>query len=169
MIKLLGTVLVAAGAAWLGFRAAAALRDRVRTLDEMGEGLALLEQELELDAPPLPTLMERLIPRSRGPARALFQGCRLALEHLDREDLSQAWRRLVGELRELGEEGRQALLPLGDALGRCGCGEQERAVAAVRRRLGELADRAEEDSRRQGRVYRALGLSGGAFLVILLL
>ena len=31
------------------------------------------------------------------------------------------------------------------------------------------AGRLEEDSRRQGRVYQVLGLSGGAFLVILLL
>ena len=35
--------------------------------------------------------------------------------------------------------------------------------------LEELAGRLEADSRRQGRVYQAVGLSGGAFLVILLL
>ena len=36
-------------------------------------------------------------------------------------------------------------------------------------RLEEMADRVERDYRRRGRVYEALGLSGGAFLVILLL
>ena len=41
--------------------------------------------------------------------------------------------------------------------------------ADARRMLGELAGRLEADSRRQGRVYQVLGLSGGAFLVILLL
>ena len=45
---------------------------------------------------------------------------------------------------------------------------RERASAA-RRRLEELAGREQEESRRQGRVLQALGLSGGAFLVILLL
>ena len=37
------------------------------------------------------------------------------------------------------------------------------------RRREERAVRLGADSRRQGRVYQALGLSGGAFLVILLL
>ena len=42
-------------------------------------------------------------------------------------------------------------------------------LAAVRGRLEELSVLARADSRRRGRVYEALGLSGGAFLVVLLL
>lgn len=169
MVRLLGATLVAAGCGWLGFGAAAALGSRVRALEDMADGLSLLEQELELDGPPLPVLMDRLIPRSRGPARALFRDCRLALERLEEEKFSQAWRRLVAERFELGEEGRQALLPLGDILGRCGWEDQRRGAESLRGRLLELAARGREESRRRGRVYQALGLSGGAFLVILLI
>ena len=169
MIRLVGAVLVAAGCAWGGFRAADGLRGRVRALEEMGRGLALLEQELELDSPPLPQLMERLAQHTQEPVRGLFQGCGQALERLEEEEFSQAWRRLAGEMETLGEEGRAALLPLGDILGRCGCQEQCQGVSGARRRLEELAARAEEERRSQGRVYQALGLSGGAFLIILLL
>ena len=56
-----------------------------------------------------------------------------------------------------------------DALGRCGADRQLEALSSARRRLEALSARLEADSRRQGRVYQALGLSGGAFLVILLL
>ena len=169
MIRLLGAVLVAAGCAWGGFRAADGLKSRVRALEEMGQGLALLEQELELDSPPLPQLMERLIPRCRGPARELFQGCRAALGRLEEEPFSAAWRERVMELDQLGQEGQACLQPLGDTLGRCSGEEQRQAVSLLRRRLEELTARAEEDRRRMGRVYQTLGLSGGAFLVILLL
>ncbi len=169
MIRLLGGTLVAAGAAWMGFRASAALKARARALGEMGEGLALLEQELELDSPPMPLLMDRLILRSRGPAKKLFQDCGRALDRLSEEEFSLAWRRLVGELEELGEEGRQALMPLGEVLGRCSCREERQGVEGVRRRLETLRERTEEEYRRQGRVYQTLGLSGGAFLVILLM
>ena len=131
--------------------------------------IALLEQELELDGPPLPQLMERLAEGSRGPARALFRDCRRALDELERESLSDAWEELVGARGELGREGQGALLPLGETLGRCGCKEQRRAAARVRIRLEELVRRTEEDRRRQGKVYQVLGLSGGAFLIILLL
>ena len=169
MIRLMGAALVAAGGALLGFQAAAGLGRRVRSVREMEAGLELLERELELSAPPLPRLLERGAEHSRGPARALFQGCVRGLDSLDREDFSTLWRRLVREQTGLPAEGQAVLLPLGDTLGRYEGERQREALSAARRRLGELAGRLEADSRRQGRVYQALGLSGGAFLVILLL
>ncbi len=169
MVRGLGAALLIAGCAWAGFRAAAGLNGRVRALEEMAAGLLLLEQELELDGAALPVLMERLSGRAAGPAGALFAGCRAGLERLDEEGFSRLWRRLVGELPELGEEGRRCLAPLGDTLGRCGWEAQVRAVSAARRRLLELAARAEEQALREQKLYPVLGLSGGAFLVILLL
>ena len=169
MVRLIGAALVAAGGAALGFQAAAGLRRRVEAVRQMADGLALLERELELNAPPLSRLLEQGAVHSQGPARALFQGCLRGLDGLDREDFSALWRRLTGGLTGLDGEGQAVLAPLGDTLGRYEAGRQQEALAAVRRRLEELAARAEEDSRRQGRVYQALGLSGGAFLVILLL
>ena len=169
MMRLVGAALVAAGTAWLGFRAAAALGSRVRALEDMTQGLVLLEQELELDGPPLPELMERLARSGRGPAQALFRDCRQALDRLEEEPFPQAWHRLVRARDELGRAGQETLMPLGDTLGRCGCEDQRKAAACVRLRLAELARQAEEERRRQSKVYQVLGLSGGAFLVILLL
>ena len=133
------------------------------------EGLLGLEGELESTAPPLPRLMERCAGRSEGPARELFASCAQGLERLDREELSALWRRLVEERTELGPEGQAVLAPLGEVLGRYEADRQREALSTARRRLEEMADRVERDYRRRGRVYEALGLSGGAFLVILLL
>ena len=169
MIRLIGAALVAAGGAWLGYLAAKELRGQVRAVRQMAEGLALLERELELSAPPLIQLLERGAARSGGPARALFQGCLQGMDSLDRECFSALWRRLVPECGGLSPEGQAVLLPLGDTLGRYGGERQREALSATRRRLEELAGRLEADSRRQGWVLQALGLSGGAFLVILLL
>lgn len=169
MVHVMGAVLVAAGGACLGFQAAAGLRRRVKAVRQMEAGLALLERELELNAPPLASLLERGAKHSQGPARELFEGCLRGLNDLDREDFSSLWRRLVEEQTGLPPEGRDILFPLGDTLGRYEAERQREALSAARRRLEELAARLEADSRRQGRVYQALGLSGGAFLVILLL
>lgn len=169
MIRLIGAALVAAGGALLGFQAAAGLRGRVRALEQLEAGLALLERELELNLPPLPRLLERGAAHSEGAARELFQGCVRGLDRLDLESFSTLWRRLVGEQFALDQEGQAILYPLGDTLGRYEARRQLEALSAARRRLAELSARLESDSRRKGRVYQALGLSGGAFLVILLL
>ena len=49
MVRLLGAVLVAGGAAWAGLSAAEGLKRRVRALDALVDGMSLLEQELELE------------------------------------------------------------------------------------------------------------------------
>ena len=147
MIQVLGAALIAAGGAFLGFQAAANLQRRVRSLRRMGAGLAVLERELELTAPPLPRLLERGAACGEGPARALFEGCLHGLDNLDREGFPA----------------------LGDILGRCEAERQREALSAVRRQLAEMSASMEMDSRRKGKVYQALGLSGGAFLIILLL
>ena len=169
MVKLLGSALVAGGCAWLGFRRASELRERARALEQMAGGLALLERELELGSPPLPRLLEGAAGRCAGPAARLFSGCARALARPDREDFSALWREETARLESLGEEGREALAPLGEILGRYDCQAQRAGLAAVRGRLEELSGLVRADSRRRGRVYEALGLSGGAFLVILLL
>ena len=169
MIRVFGAALIAAGGGWLGFQAAAGLRRQARAVRQMEAGLALLERELELNAPSLPRLLERGAAHSEGPAKALFEACLRGLDNLDREGFSHLWRRQVRERTGLTPEGQAVLAPLGDILGRYEADCQREALSAARRRLEELAARSEADSRRQGRVYQALGLSGGAFLVILLL
>ncbi len=169
MVRMIGAALVAVGSAWLGFGAAGELGARVRALEETEEGLSLMAQELELDAPPLEQLMQRLIPRSRGGARRLFEGCQKALEHLEEEPFSLAWQRLVEKEEVLGREGQACLYPLGEVLGRCGWEEQRRILEVTARRLEQAGARAREERGRMSRVYQALGLSGGALAAILLL
>ena len=57
---------------------------------------------------------------------------------------------LTARLEGLGEEGREALGPLGEILGRYDCREQRAGLAAVRGRLEELSALARADSRRRG-------------------
>ena len=76
---------------------------------------------------------------------------------------------LCFRIRLLNKEGQACLLPLGQVLVRCGWEEERRTLDCTARRLEQEAGRAREERLRMGRVYQVLGLSGGAFLVILLL
>ena len=169
MIRLLGAVLLAAGCALLGFRAAAELGGRTRGLGALLSGLEMMERELMFNAMPLPQLMEQLAGRTQEPARSLFRRCGQELEGPDREPLSEIWARAVDACPQLGEQGTQILLPVGQVLGRYEAAQQQQGLRRAQEELKDLLARAEEERGRMGRVYRALGLSGGAFLVILLL
>ena len=169
MIRLLGAVLVASGAAWLGLRAAAELGRRVRRLECLSAGLELLERELWERGSPLPQVFEELSRRTEEPARTLFARGAEACGKLEWEPFASAWRRLVTELEGISPQGRAILLPLGEVLGRYEARGQQEAIARARGLLEQERERAEGERRRMGRVYQALGLTGGGFLVILLL
>ena len=98
MVHLTGAILLAAGCGWLGFQAAEGLRRKSRSFRQLAQALALVERELELGAPPLPQLLERVAGRSSGPAKQLLEACRRGLDRLEEEDFSQLWRRQVAAM-----------------------------------------------------------------------
>ena len=164
-----GALLALLGCAWLGFEGARSLEKRVQALGEMIAGLELLRRELWERGTPLPELMEDLAGRCAGPARALFAGCARACAGLDEVPFWRSWETLVAQQILLGPGGREALRPLGQVLGRYEADSQRQAVEQAAQLLEGELERAREESRRLGRVYRCLGAAGGGFLVILLL
>lgn len=169
MIRAIGAVLIAAGGAWFGLTAAEKLRRQERALEDMLAGLVLLEQELELGGLKLGQLMDKLADQTKGAARAVFGGCGAELQRLDHEEFSVLWKRVLASCMELGKEEQAALEPLGSTLGRCDSAEACEVTAGVRKRLEELRSRVEEERRNQGKLCQTLGVTGGAFLAILLL
>ena len=168
MIQLLGCTFVAAAAASMGFRAAARLKGQLRALDEVIAGLGLLEQELELSAPELETLMRGLTDRTRGAAKKLFSDFAQELTG-GTGSISGRWESCVSGLENLAPEGKNCLCGLGEVLGRYDSREQRDCVAAVRRRLECLRDSEGAACQSRCRTCQTVGLSGGAFLIILLL
>ena len=168
MIRLLGSVLVAGGGLWLGCAAAGQLRLSLRTLEEMIRGLALLEGEMALTGGTLEALMLRLAHRAPGAAGELFAAYGKALARLGEDTAAGLWRECVEAVAPLSREGREILCSLGEFLGRYGVREQCAAMAAVREELERLREREGERCRENCRLCRVMSLSGGAFLVILL-
>lgn len=169
MMKLLGSVLIAGAAAWLGLTASLQLRRRVRALDEIAAALLLLEQELELSAPDLEQLALRVSRSSRGAGRVLFEHLGAAMNRLGEYTAARLWEQAVESLEDISPEGKRRLVSLGECLGRFDSREQRACVSAVRTRLEQLRAQEESDCRARCRTCHALCLSGGAFLVILLI
>ena len=171
MLRLVGALLLTSGAAGLGLCAAGQLGDRVRSLRSLVGGLEILRRELSFRRTAMPELMERTARQSSEPARYLFARCRDHLEELGERSFGQIWARAVEAEPELlltREEGA-VLAELGQVLGRYDADGQIAALERAEEGLKACLTRAEEDRRRLGRVYTALGVGSGAMLAILLL
>ncbi len=165
-MKLLGAALLTAAGLLAGLAAAGELRARAVRRAELARMLERMEFELGRFATPMPVLFERLSGQLTGEAGRLCGHMGEALSDLDGRTLEELWTEAV---RPLPRPEREALLPLGQVLGRYGAEEQLMALAACRARMLEAAEDARRDLRERGRMAVGIGAAGAAALAVLLL
>lgn len=169
MLKLLGCAFVMAGALWCGAGAVGELRRRAQALEELRAGLVWLEEELAFRLTALPQLLGQLGESRQGEVGRFFQAAAQGLAEDPEGGLRQSWRRaMVRQLPLLRPEERQALLELGQTLGRYDGQTQRQALARCARRLCVFRDEARAEVKRLGKVYAALSLAGGAAVILVL-
>ena len=170
MLRLLGAVLLTGGAGMMGFGAAARLNRRVRTRRLLTEALERMERELSFRLTSLPELFTLLAGHIAPPVGKFFACCRDSMSHLGEERLEDLWRNaLAASDLDLGEEEHQILETLGGILGRYDGEGQTQALALARTQLERCLEAATVERDRMGKVYGALGLAAGIFLVIVFL
>ena len=170
MLRLVGAVLLAAGPAIVGFGAAARLARRPRTLRELLAALEQMEREITFRLTPLPRIFEQLARAYSPEVGRVFTACLQGMEQLGSRSMAQIWRHAVREsCLDLDPRSLRALEELGEVLGRY---DEEGLCTALERARSELtaaAEQAEREWERKGRMDQVLGLTAGAFLVILLI
>lgn len=169
LIRLVGALLLLLGGLALGLTAARELSQRVKVLNAWADALLLLEGELAFTLPPMPQLLETLREKALPPAGEALGQVLTGLEKLGEKSFAQIWAQALTAHSGLEGEDLAPLLRLGEALGRYDREEQGRAIEAARSRLLHREAEGREELSRKGRAYGALGLTLGAFLMILLL
>ena len=169
MLRMIGLILLSSSAVWAGFQADLRLRSGWRELERAAEGLARARRRMALAQPGTPELMAELGKEELGELGEVFAACALELDRPGHPPLPELWRRELERCQRLWRPLGDVLEPLGDVLGRTDSREQCRVLAQAEEETRRRLALAQAEGRRLGRVYRTLGLSGGAFLVILLL
>lgn len=170
MLRMLGGLLIMAGALWCGVSAVECLRRRARTLVELRASLVWLAEELTFRLTPLPKLLEHLSRDRQGSVGLFYQETLAGLGRDPEGGLRESWRRaMVLQLDFLKEDERQVLVEVGQTLGRYDAQAQAQVLNQAAGRLETIHAQAVEDARRLGRVYTSLSLAAGAALVLVLL
>lgn len=170
MMRLVGIALLSAGAVLLGMCAVLHMNNRVNELRQLVAGLETMLRELDYRLAPLPELLRQAAEQTRGRTAAFFELCARGAEHLNGRTFQSVWNQALeaGQLR-LEQSDLDVLEQLGGILGRYDVESQHKALETVLARLEEQWSEAAEQSKRLGRVYGVLGLTAGAFLMILLI
>lgn len=166
MLKLVGAVVVMCACTLCGLRAADELSSRARLLEEFALAVQVLERELSLFRPPLPSLLERMAHGRCKQVVSALEGCGAGIER--GICFTDAWEEQLEKLPLTPQE-NSLLRGLGQVLGRYDDRGQVQAAARIREELEACAVRQRQDSRTKGRMYRVLGAAFGGFLVLALL
>jgi len=169
MIRMLGVFCLSGGAVLIGNCAVRHLKARVAELQNLILGLNVMLREMDYRLAPLPELLALASSRTVGQASEFFCLCARGAEHLNGRTFQMIWKQALeaGQLR-LEQEDLAVLVQLGGFLGRYD-GESQRLI--LEQTIGQMEEQrkyAKELSDRLGKVYRALSLAAGAFVLILM-
>ncbi|MBS3887162.1 MAG: stage III sporulation protein AB [Dethiobacter sp.] len=171
--KWAGAVLIVLATSLWGNQQAAKMRRRVRQLEEFRLALRLLMAEIGYTATPLPRALE-YVQGCLGDERVkqFFAEIVLQLGRPEVGDASQAWLRAVEVCRgqlSLRADDWPLIIRAAAGLGGLGRESQLKQLEAAESQLAGHTARVAENCVRSERMWRYLGVLGGAALVIVLL
>ncbi len=169
MIKIIGAILVTAGATAAGVSGAVRMAARGRSLRALLAAVIILEDEICTRMTPTPDIFDMLAGETPEPASSFFANICAGLRHLDEHRFNDIWREAVEvtPALRLNARERQALLELGYSLGRYDAEAQRPALSLARRRFEKFAADAEEERRRSAKTSVMCGFAAGILAVIM--
>lgn len=169
-MKMIGAVLVMAASTVMGWLYSLLLKKRLKILSNLIQCFQWLETEVGYAAVPLAEAFGRIGGRVEEETRLIFSGFTAELSGAQGLTADEAWQRSLAKCQDrlalLGED--WALL---EDFGRTlGSTDREHQLNAIRQTLDKLklqADAAAANRKKNERLYRYLGMAGGALIVLL--
>ena len=165
MLKLLGSLLIAAGGGLAWYLQRAERRRKRDTLSDLQEAFRRMAEEVRMARTPLPKLLRTLAADCGQPVSGFFTAAAKAAG--EGESLTRVWRE-EAEALPLSAGDRTAVLSLGTGLQ----GDEEKVCKAILHVINTLGRSAAESERRRPEEEKraaALWFSASALLVILFL
>ncbi|MBE7042769.1 MAG: hypothetical protein E7399_04655 [Ruminococcaceae bacterium] len=167
MFKLIGSCLILFAALKLGILQSHKLSMRVRCLEQLEHLLTRFLGEVQFGLRPLPQIFEKLGSQPGG------EGFFLAAQEMSLKDGRTAKSCFCSAIETsyplLHQEDKEPVLSLGEGLGTCDHDTQCRLIESAIKELSEKRRLAEEYAAKNGKLYQGLGITGGLFLILILI
>lgn len=170
MLKIIGCILILISSYCLGVFKAQTYKVRTAELESILELLNLLELEITYKKEPLMKTFHKVANCKDCWFSTVLEHC--SEEMVQQNPMMDAWQNAIAmHQREtpLEQQDIEILQDLALSLGKSDIQSQRRMLEPARIRLNERLAQAKELERRQGRMYRGLGLSAGVVIVIMII
>lgn len=172
MLKILGAALILAGC--IGY--SSALLGRIKhaqdVLDAGRELTELLAAEIRYECLPMEEVFDRIVPRVHMDLGRILLQIRTELADGEAGSLDEIWQSHFSgkeKMLDLSTEELHLLLEIGRNLGYLDVGAQLNHLQACREKINAARCRRSKILEEQTKVYRALSLAAGVFLILILL
>lgn len=166
-MQTVGALLVVLGASGWGCYAVFLKQKQIRQLSFFITSLELLQRNLVHHLMPLPQLLEMVSSQAQGDAKVFFTNCQKEIENGNA--VSESWQKSVQLMTHHGQTFCQSMLPLAQFLGKFEADMQAQHISYTLEQLKKQYDESKAQCLKTGKVYRALGVTVGIFIVVILL
>ncbi|MDF2720411.1 MAG: Sporulation stage protein [Paenibacillus sp.] len=171
MLKLIGAILIMLAATLFGFIQAGQFARRPRQIRQLVSALQRLETEMAYGHTPLPEALRRIAGQLEAQLAAMFVAAAEPLESATGKTAGESWRDAVstiGKQTALSANDRDILSQLSYTLGISDREDQSKHLRLAVSLLQAEEQAAWDDQRRYEKMWKSLGVLGGAFIVILM-
>ena len=169
LFKIIGALLIIGGACTVGISADIRLRRRIECLNAWVSALSIINAEVTCRLSTLPEIM-RLLSKRGDILSTFFSSCADGLSAYDRETFIYIWTRALRasvSITGLLPQDVEILSQVGMTLGRYDSEQQSSELISAQGRLLLAAGEAVREREKKGKIYKALGLTGGIGIVLI--
>lgn len=171
VMKLAGICLILGSSTAIGFFFSRRLEERIEELETIKRLLILLRGEIKYNHATLAEGFHTIGERMKNPYGIILSAVSDEMKRMDGQTLAQIWEKRLREgLKEsaLSQEDRERLISFGGQLGYLDIEMQQNTIELYLEQVQEEILQARESMKRNGRLYRTMGVVMGIFLVILM-
>ncbi|MDP4144793.1 MAG: stage III sporulation protein SpoIIIAB [Bacillota bacterium] len=172
MLKIIGCILILIGTTTVGFKYAERFNKRVKELYELERAVLQLQNEIVYTHTPLPEILYNVANKTIAPINEIFKNISEILYLNQVNDVNEAFVKIFLEYKSalnLKKEDIDVVLDMSKMLGESDVDSHKRIFSLTMQNLSRQIKTAEDSMKKSVKMYRYLGFSLGAAVVIMLI
>lgn len=171
MLKVLGCIMILGASSGIGFNYGEKFKKRTKQLNELQRCIHQLQNEIVYTHSPLPEAILDISQKSISPIKNIFEQVSSLLFLNEVDTVYEAFKNVIEKQKDnlsLKKEDTTVILDLAKTLGESDIGGQQRMFSLTLENLKKQIKSSESLMNKNVKMYRYLGFSLGAMLVIIL-